>query len=111
MKWKYAWARQISLEKEQSSTIKELWPDGHEFTKIFNEFITAQEEFVDNAMRWGDFIRTRLDTNNKKSMEENQKFLLKNRVLASRFDSLLKIAIDVLRKETGLNMMDYSHPR
>ena len=97
--------KEITREREQLSAIHNLWPAGLKFINKCNEFIISQEEFFDNLSRWGDFLRKNrpITSNNHKAMEENQKFLLKNRELAKRVDDRLIAANEILKIETGLD--------
>jgi hypothetical protein len=101
------WLREIANEKEQLSSIRELCPDGLLFINKLDESIILQKEYYNNLARWREFLKTRLDTSNRKSMEENRKFILKNRELASRITSLLYAANELLKNETGLDINNY----
>lgn len=58
----------------------------------------------DNLETMRNFRQTKLDTNNKNSLEAARGLILKNREFMSRFSCLFDEANKILKNETGLDM-------
>jgi hypothetical protein len=102
------WHRQISQEKVQLSAIRELWPEGSQFIKKIDEFIITQEKIVDNSFKWNYLLHGGHNYNIKDIREASREYLSMNRELGMQMDSLLVAAFEILRKETGLDVYNFT---
>jgi len=101
------WRQQINQEQKQLSVIRELMPDGFQFIHKLEEFVIAQEQFLDNSIKWSVFYNKTSNNISREVLEVNKRRSLKNRELGHQIDTLLIAAQELLYKETGLDIMNY----